>query len=422
MKSNAPSPWQVYQQIYAAHAVSFFLDSITYRKPNQRYSLIGWDPEDEMILYEKDLNVAGLQRLRKFVEKKGFVFGYLGYESAALFDTVSFRTKKSLGYPVIYLGRFKNLCRYDHKLGRWSGKAYSVQRTAYSESEKFKIWNFKAETAKKDFLKKVVRAKKYIEEGDIYQANLSQKFLFKYQGSPLAIYERLRSINPSPFSSYMKIRGLEVASSSPERLVQKRGQLCETRPIAGTCPKSVNEKTLNAWRKKLLGSNKERAEHLMLVDLERNDLGRVCDYSSVKVAEFMTLEKYSHVVHLVSSVVGKLRKDKDGLNLLAAMFPGGTITGCPKIRCMEIINELEPSQRGLYTGSIGYIAPNGDMDWNIVIRTLVFNEGQGSFQVGAGIVHDSIPEKEYLETLAKGEAMMQALAESDSGGLSPNGD
>ena len=415
MKRSALSPWQVYQQIYSSHQVSFFLDSITYQKPNQQYSLIGWDPEDELALYEKDLNPAGLKRLRKFVDKKGFVFGYLGYESASLFDKVSFRSKKSLGYPVVYLGRFKNLLRYDHKLNKWTtGSRPTNDLDPYfcrDDNRNFKVKYFKAETAKKDFLTKVVRAKKYIEAGDIYQANLSQKFIFKYQGSPLAIYERLRSINPSPFSSYMKIRGLEVASSSPERLVQKRGRFCETRPIAGTCPKSLNEKTLKAWRDKLLGSSKERAEHLMLVDLERNDLGRVCDFRSVKVKEFMTLEKYSHVVHLVSSVVGKLRKDKDGLQLLAAMFPGGTITGCPKIRCMEIIDQLEPSRRGLYTGSIGYIASNGDMDWNIVIRTLVFNQGVGSFQVGAGIVHDSDPEKEYLETLAKGEAMMQAIAE-----------
>ncbi len=200
--------------------------------------------------------------------------------------------------------------------------------------------------------------------------------------------------------------------------MQKRGNYCETRPIAGTCPKGLSEKALKNWRKKLLGSSKERAEHLMLVDLERNDLGRVCDFKSVKVDEFMTLEKYSHVVHLVSSVVGKLRKDKTALDLLGAMFPGGTITGCPKIRCMQIIDELEPSRRGLYTGSLGYFGAgkgmNRDMDLNIVIRTLVFKNGKGSFQVGAGIVHDSVPEKEYLETLAKGEAMMQALAEGST--------
>ncbi len=421
MRPTSISPWQVYQKLHAAYEVSFFLDSITYQKPNQRYSLIGWDPEAELILYEKDLNALGEKRIREFIRKKGFIFGYFGYEAAALFDKIKFRVKKSAGYPMVYLGRFKNLCWYDHKLGRWSGRERSVIRDPRVEGavEKFKIKNFKAETMKKDFLKKVVRAKEYIEAGDIYQANLSQKFNFNYRGSPLAIYDRLRKINPSPFSSYIKIRGLEVASSSPERLVQKHGQLCETRPIAGTCPKALNEKALKAWRDKLLGSSKERAEHLMLVDLERNDLGRVCEYRSVKVEEFMTLEKYSHVVHLVSSITGKLQKNKDGLDLLAAMFPGGTITGCPKIRCMEIIDELEPSRRGLYTGSVGYFdsrlgRAQSKLDWNIVIRTLVFNQGKGSFQVGAGIVHDSDPEKEYLETLAKGEALIQALAEASA--------
>ncbi len=402
------TPWQVYQSIYASCEVSFFLDSITYQKPNQRYSLIGWDPEAELILGEKDLNAAGAKKVSDFVSK-GFVFGYFGYEAAALFDRVSFRAKKSLGYPVVYLGRFKNFCRYDHKLKKWSGR---LPEALFSKPKKFNLQSFRPEISKADFMGHVRRAKKYIESGDIYQANLSQKFLFKYHGSPLAIYDRLRSINPSPFSSFIKIRGLEVASSSPERLVQKHGQICETRPIAGTCPKSLTEKALRSWRGKLLGSSKERAEHLMLVDLERNDLGRVCDFRSVKVKEFMSLEKYSHVVHLVSSVVGKLRKDKNAFHLLAAMFPGGTITGCPKIRCMEIIDELEPSRRGLYTGSIGYFDGKGNMDMNIVIRTLVFNEGKGSFQVGAGIVHDSDPEKEYLETLAKGEALIQALAEA----------
>ena len=424
MKKPSLSPWQVYQSIYSSCDVSFFLDSITYQKPNQRYSLIGWSPEEEISLAPKDLNQAGLKRIRQFLRGKGFVFGFFGYESVALFDSIQFRPKKILGYPVVYLGRFKNLLKFDHKLGRWSGSASQESRIKNQAEKKIAIKGFKAEITKKEFLKKVRQAKKYIEAGDIYQANLSQKFLFNYQGSPLAIYGHLRNINPSPFSSFIKIHGLEVASSSPERLVQKRGRFCETRPIAGTCARATSHgpratRELVRWKKNLLGSNKERAEHLMLVDLERNDLGRVCDFKSVKVNEFMTLEKYSHVIHLVSSVTGKLRKDQDALNLLAAMFPGGTITGCPKFRCMEIIDELEPSRRGLYTGSIGYFdfassraANDADMDWNIVIRTLVFNQGKGSFQVGAGIVHDSDPEKEYLETLAKGEALIQALAEA----------
>lgn len=419
MKFPKLTPWQFYETIYAQYPVSIFLDSVTFRKPNQRYSLIGFDVKAELELSEKDL--ADISKSRKqiqsfFRKNSGQVFGYFSYESASLFDSVRFRLKKSLAYPAVYLVSFKRTARYDHKLEKWTTDHRLPTIDIPAAQRKFQIAKFKPEIAKLDFLKKVKRAKQYIEHGDIYQANLSQKFLFDYKGAPLSIYEKLRKINPSPFSSFLKIRELEVACSSPERLVQKRGNFCETRPIAGTCPKGLSEKALKNWRKKLLGSSKERAEHLMLVDLERNDLGRVCDFKSVKVDEFMTLEKYSHVVHLVSSISGKLRKDKTSLDLLGAMFPGGTITGCPKIRCMEIIDELEPSRRGLYTGSIGYFAPgkgmNRDMDLNIVIRTLVFQKGKGSFQVGAGIVHDSVPEKEYLETLAKGEAMMQALAEA----------
>lgn len=424
MKHKSCSPWQVYETIYADYPVSIFLDSVTFQKPNQRYSLIGHEVQDELILTEKDLSsrAESLSRIEKFFARNpGLVFGYFSYEAAQLFESIRFRKKKALVYPAVYLVSFKNLLRFDHRLRRWISKETKLvcrQTGTQDTFRKFQVTKFKPEILRADFLKKVTRAKRYIEAGDIYQANLSQKFLFDYKGSPLSIYEKLRKINPSPFSSFLKIRDLEIAGSSPERLVQKRGQFCETRPIAGTCPKGLSEKSLKNWRKKLLGSSKERAEHLMLVDLERNDLGRVCDFKSVKVDEFMTLEKYSHVVHLVSSVSGKLRKDKTALDLLGAMFPGGTITGCPKIRCMEIIDELEPSRRGLYTGSIGYFSAgkkmSRDMDLNIVIRTLVFKNGKGSFQVGAGIVHDSIPEKEYLETLAKGEAMMQALAEASA--------
>jgi len=433
MKSPQLTPWQVYQSVYVNEPVSIFLDSVTFQKPNQRYSLIGCEVRDELILTEKDLlsRATGLSRIESFFARNpGLVFGYFSYEAAQLFESIRFRKKKALVYPAVYLVSFKKLLRFDHKLCRWLGTdpfaGFCSGAGSVPNASQFKVFKFKPEISRADFLSKVKKAKTYIEAGDIYQANLSQKFLFDYKGSPLSIYEKLRKINPSPFSSFLKIRGLEIACSSPERLVQKRGSFCETRPIAGTCPKGLSEKALKKWRKKLLGSSKERAEHLMLVDLERNDLGRVCDFKSVKVDEFMTLEKYSHVVHLVSSIVGKLRKDKTALDLLGAMFPGGTITGCPKIRCMEIIDALEPSRRGLYTGSIGYFAPSTllrtghgkkmsrDMDLNIVIRTLIFKNGKGSFQVGAGIVHDSVPEKEYLETLAKGEAMMQALAEASA--------
>lgn len=416
MQKKPLSPWQAYQAVYARYPVALFLDSVQFQKPNQRYSLIVCDVKDELVLNEADLEnpQKSRERIARFLKKSRIpVFGYFGYEAAALFDRVQFRKKPPLHYPVVYLARFKKVYRYDHKKSQWLGVKPKIQNHE-NKTASFLVKNFRSEISRKSFLKKVKRAKNYIEAGDIYQANFSQKFLFNYRGSPLGIYERLRSINPSPFSSFIKIRELEVASASPERLIRKDGAFCETRPIAGTCSKNLSEKALRHWRRKLLGSDKERAEHLMLVDLERNDLGRVCDFRSVKVDEFMTLEKYSHVVHLVSSVSGRLQKTKTALDLLAAMFPGGTITGCPKIRCMQIIDELEPSRRGLYTGSIGYFNQE-KMDWNIVIRSLVFHGGQGSFQVGAGIVYDSKPEKEYLETLAKGKAMMLALSKSWKG-------
>jgi anthranilate/para-aminobenzoate synthase component I len=188
------------------------------------------------------------------------------------------------------------------------------------------------------------------------------------------------------------------------------------RPDGRQAASRGSAKGLAQWRKKLLQNEKEKAEHLMLVDLERNDLGRVCDYRSVKVEEFMALEKYSHVVHIVSKITGRLKKGKEALDVVKAMFPGGTITGCPKIRCMEIIDELEPVQRGIYTGSLGYMDLHGDMDLNIVIRTILLQKGKGHLQVGAGIVHDSDPEKEYEETLHKAQALIQALVSASGGG------
>ena len=255
----------------------------------------------------------------------------------------------------------------------------------------------------------VLKAKAYIAAGDIYQANLSQRFSFNFSGSTLRLYGCLRDINPSPFASFLKIRDLEIISSSPERLIRKRGRICETRPIAGTYPRRQAGRSTQEIERELLLSAKERAEHIMLVDLERHDLGRVSEWNSVKVDEMMTTEKYSHVIHIVSKITSKMRKDKGALDLLRAMFPGGTVTGCPKIRCMEIIDELEPVQRGIYTGSIGYLDFNGDLDWNIVIRTIVLKKNKGFLQVGAGIVHDSDPKREYEETLHKGEALAEAL-------------
>ncbi len=264
-----------------------------------------------------------------------------------------------------------------------------------------------------DYGERVRRCLDYIAAGDIYQANLSHRFAVELRGhSPRSIYRRLRKINPSPFAVLLELPDVTLVSCSPERLVRLSGTDVETRPIAGTHPRGVSTDKDRLLVEDLLMSPKERAEHIMLVDLERNDLGRVCEYGSVRVDEFMTVERYSHVSHIVSNIRGRLAAGRDGLDLIRAVFPGGTVTGVPKVRCMEIIDELEPVRRGPYTGSIGYLSPSGDLDLNITIRTLVIAGEHACLQVGAGIVADSDPSREYQETLFKAEALIEALQES----------
>ncbi len=264
-----------------------------------------------------------------------------------------------------------------------------------------------------NYLRMVARCQEFIAAGEIYQANLSQRLSLPLEGrSPLGLYGTLREINPSPFSALLELGDLALVSSSPERLVRLSGREVETRPIAGTRPRGENRLEETRLRRELLTNEKERAEHLMLVDLERNDLGRVCETGSVCVDEIMTLESYSHVTHIVSNIRGRLLPGKTPLDLLRAVFPGGTVTGVPKIRCMEIIDGLEPTSRGPYTGAIGYIDLAGRMDLNIIIRTLVLADGWAHAQVGGGIVADSDPEREYQETLYKAEALLRTLHSS----------
>ena len=232
--------------------------------------------------------------------------------------------------------------------------------------------------------------------------NISQRFEVPFDGDPLALYGALRRRNPSPFGGMLSFPGLVAVSSSPERLVDLRGRRASTRPIAGTYPKGAGAA--------LLLDPKERAEHAMILDLERNDLGRTAAYGTVLVEELMTTETYSHVVHIVSEVAGELAERHDAIDLLAGIFPGGTITGCPKVRCMEIIEELKPVRRGLYTGSFGYLNLNGSaMDMNISIRTILLKDGIAYVQAGGGIVADSVPASEYRESVAKAAALLECL-------------
>lgn len=266
------------------------------------------------------------------------------------------------------------------------------------------------EMRKEDYMNIVKRAKEYIKAGDIFQANLSQRVSADIGDvTPWQIYLILREINPSPFAAYLNMKDYYIVSSSPERLLRVQGGIVETRPIAGTRPRGKDAEDDRLMRRELLLNEKERAEHIMLIDLERNDLGRISDYGSVFVDELMTTEDYSHVIHIVSNIRGTLAKGKDCFDAIRAAFPGGTITGVPKVRCMEIIDELEPTARGPYTGSLGYISFTGAMDLNIIIRTFVIKDTIAYVQVGAGIVADSDPEREYHETLKKAEALIRTL-------------
>ncbi|MEP6548981.1 MAG: aminodeoxychorismate synthase component I, partial [Gammaproteobacteria bacterium] len=262
------------------------------------------------------------------------------------------------------------------------------------------------------FLAAVRSALEYIAAGDVYQANLSRGWRAKLSSplDPVTIYRRLRATNPSPFAALLRYQDFALLSSSPERLLSVRGNAVSTRPIAGTRPRGATPQVDAALIRSLLGNEKERAEHVMLIDLERNDLGRVCAGGSVRVDEYMSIETYAHVHHIVSNVSGRLRNDVSPIGVIRALFPGGTITGCPKVRCMEVIAELEGAGRGAYTGSIGYLNRDGSCDLNILIRTITAQDGVFKFRAGAGIVADSNPEQELAETRAKAEGLLRALA------------
>ena len=267
------------------------------------------------------------------------------------------------------------------------------------------------------FMEAVERAKRYITEGDIMQVVLSQRLSHPYPASPLSLYRALRALNPSPYMFYFDMGGFHVVGSSPEILVRLESGVVTLRPIAGTRPRGATREQDLALEEELLADPKERAEHVMLMDLGRNDVGRVAEIGSVKVTDNMAIERYSHVMHIVSSVEGKLQAGLDGIAALRATFPAGTLSGAPKVRAMEIIDELEPSKRGIYGGAVGYLGFNGDMDLAIAIRTAVIKDGRLFVQAGAGIVADSVPKSEWTETQNKARAILRA-AEMAQAGLS----
>jgi len=268
---------------------------------------------------------------------------------------------------------------------------------------------------RKEFEQAVEKCRQYIYNGDIFQVVLSQRLSIPFNAPPLNLYRALRTVNPSPYMYFLDLDGLYIVGSSPEILVRLEDQMVTVRPIAGTRPRGVNEDEDLRLEQELLSDPKELAEHLMLVDLGRNDVGRVAATGSVRLTEKMIIERYSHVMHIVSNVTGKLASGRSALDVLRASFPAGTVSGAPKVRAMEIIDELEPIKRGIYSGAVGYIGWNGNMDTAIAIRTAVIRDGVLHIQAGAGIVADSVPANEWQETLSKGKAVLRAVEIANAG-------
>ncbi len=380
---------------------------------------------------------VGVEGLPRFV---GGMVGYLGYETARFYDRVPIAPRPGLGLPDSVFLLTDTVVVFDHVKRRILVVAHAHlddsenPQAAYQEAvdridavvsalnrpldqqawtastEHTSGGSWESNFPQPGFEAAVRRAKDYIGAGDILQAVLSQRLSRRTEAEPFAIYRALRMMNPSPYMFYLKLPGdLHLIGSSPEMLVRLEDGRAEVRPIAGTRPRGAEPSEDDALARDLLADPKERAEHIMLVDLGRNDLGRVCRYGSVRVPEQMVIERYSHVMHIVSAVEGELRPELDGFDLMAAAFPAGTVSGAPKIRAMEIIAELEQEQRGPYAGAVGYFGYSGNLDTCISIRTIVMQAGVAHVQAGAGIVADSNPAREYHETLSKAQALLEAI-------------
>jgi anthranilate synthase component I len=348
-------------------------------------------------------------------------FLYLGYELAGQVEPV-LRLDAPRGLPIAFAVRAGAIVRRDRASGRCNVMARDAAMGRSIETDLALAARLPAvvwpglrvpvmEEAAERFLHAVRRARDYIIAGDIFQANLSREWrAAPLPGSdPAALYARLRATNPGPFAGLARWQDRAVLSSSPERLLSVHQGRVETRPIAGTRPRGQNPADDSALEEELFAHPKERAEHVMLIDLERNDLGRICRPGSIEVNEMMVLESYAHVHHIVSNVRGELADGVGPGEAIRAVFPGGTITGCPKVRCMEIIQELEAGPRSAYTGSMGWLATDGDLDLNILIRSMEMAPDEISFRAGAGIVYDSVPEAELAETRAKAKGLLLAL-------------
>lgn len=421
-----------------------------------RYNIVGLDPvavlkgkgeelritegETETVLHGNPLELMQhymgkykTEQNEAYPPFQGGAMGYFSYDCIRYIEKLPSIAQDDLEIPDVYFLLFDDVFVFDiEEKALWLITHYTNNRESAEErlEELEKLWtkdispvfialshvqNHEPSVSftEEGFIDAVKRVQEYIAAGDVFQVNLSVRQTKPLLSHPMEIYTKLREINPSPYMAYMELSDFQIVSGSPELLIKKKGKEVSTRPIAGTRSRGKDEAEDEALANELIENEKERAEHVMLVDLERNDLGRVCKYGTVEVNEFMVIEKYSHVMHIVSNVRGEINEECGTFDVVKAVFPGGTITGAPKIRTMEIIEELEPVRRGIYTGSIGWISYSGEMELNIVIRTLLAKDGQAHVQAGAGIVIDSNPKNEYKESLKKAIALWRAKESSE---------
>ncbi len=465
--ADLDTPVSVYTKVFR-EGCSCLLESVEGSAKLSRYSFIAGDPFLTLKAYGDKLEISAEGRtnckqgqlatelrniLKSFKAFKppgmagflGGAIGYIGYDCVRQFERLPDQPLDDLSLPDAYLIFPESIIIFDHytsKLkivvnSRVTDDPGSDFRKANERVEKLasEIFNNRLEhrqnknnvpegkssitvssgISRPEFCRKVEKIKKYIRAGDILQAVLAQRFEAETEAPPFEVYRALRSINPSPYMHYLHFDGLKIAGASPEMLVRLEDGVLENRPIAGTRPRGKDPDADKKFEEELLNDPKEQAEHVMLVDLGRNDLGRVSKYGSVEVPVFMACERYSHVMHLVSEVKGILQEGRDALDALVAGFPAGTVSGAPKIRAMEIIDELEPTKRGPYAGAVGYFSFDGSMDSCITIRTIVFTGGKAYAQAGAGIVADSDPQSEYEETINKARVLVKALEIAEEG-------
>jgi len=428
----------------------FVLESSQHDSERGRYSIIGFDPfdmfrhkgEDTLkLLKEKVCPFKNIMEDLNLPLSAGIV-GYLSYDYGLYHEPIKLGTSDDLNLPDCCFGFYDRLIVIDHCEGKLHIVSTGLpeknellrqkrarERLDYIE-EKMQISNENSSRVDVNFVEEnffdhgasnlsreeydfaVHKALDYISAGEIYQVNFSQRFCWDvpFEGiSAFDIYDVLSEISPTPFGCFYELGDHSVISNSPERFLKINGRNIQTRPMKGTRPRGFNTENDNAMRIEIQSSLKEQAELLMITDLERNDFGRVCDFGSIKVKDIREIEEYKTVFQATSTVEGVLREEVDAFDALAACFPGGSITGCPKIRAMEIIEELEPTRRGIYTGSFGYLSFNGNLDFNILIRTLLYKDKKVYFQTGGGIVADSDPAKEYEETLVKVKAIRMSI-------------